>query len=71
MYKGDLVLKEIPYSKRKIKWSYDVIADRTDRFKKGDIIPSKVVMRYLINGHKIELINENDESICILGCLSQ
>jgi len=67
LFRGDLILKEIPYGKRRIKWSYDVVNDRMGFYKKGDILPSRLILNHLINGIKVELMNEKDESICVLG----
>lgn len=66
MYKGDLVIREIPYGKRRIKWSYDVIEDKQGRFKKDDIVISRVVLRHIIGGNSVELIDDNGNSLCLL-----
>lgn len=60
---GDkLVLKEIPYPKRKIKWSYDVIEDTRNIFEKNRVLPSRVVLREIIKGTTVELIDEDDST---------
>jgi len=69
MYKGDLILREINYNKRRVKWSYDVVADRTGKYEKGTILPCRVVMKHLTLGYKVELLNDKDESVCLLGKL--
>ena len=66
-YKGNLVIREIPYPKRKIKWSYDVVEDKNGIFPKGKVLPSRVVLRHIIKGGIVEVVDEDSKSICLLG----
>ena len=66
-YKGDLVLREIPYGKIRTKWSYDVIIDKNNIHSEGDVLPSRVVLRYIMNGITVELVDESNNHLCLLA----
>lgn len=66
MFKSDLILKEIPCGKRRIKYSYDVIENNLD-MKLRDIVPSRIVLSLLSKGHSIEFLDENNNSLYTLG----
>jgi hypothetical protein len=65
MNERKLTLKEIPYPKRKIKWSYDVIEDSDNIFEKGRVLPSRVVLREAIKGTIIEFVEEDNSKITL------
>ena len=46
--------------------AYDVIEDSRGRFKKDDIVISRVVLRHIIGGNSVELIDDNGNSLCLL-----
>jgi hypothetical protein len=66
MNKSDLILKEIPCGKRKIKYSYDVIENNLD-MKLRDVVPSRIVLNLLSKGYSVEFLDENNKSLYVLG----
>lgn len=66
MNKSDLILKEIPYGKRKVKYSYDVIENNTDMILR-DVVPSRIVLSLLSKGYSVEFLDENNNSLYVLG----
>lgn len=66
MIKSDLILKEIPYNKRKIKYSYDVVENNVD-IKLREVVPSRIVLSLLSKGYRVEFLDENNNSLYVLG----
>lgn len=65
MYKGDLVLKEILYGGRSSKYAYEVIEDKL-KLSMKNTIKSLGVLRLLIKGYSIEMVDDNNKSLYIL-----
>jgi hypothetical protein len=65
MREADLILREIPYGKRRIKYSYDVIENNSN-MELRNVVPSKVVLSLLSKGYDIKIIDENNNSY-VLG----
>lgn len=68
--KADLILREIPYGKRKVKYSYDVIENNLG-IELRNVIPSRVVLRLIQNGNIVEFLEENNESLYTVGRLKK
>lgn len=66
MIKSDLILKEIPSGKRKVKYSYDVIENNLD-MKLRDVVPSRIVLSLLSQGYRVEFLDNNNKSLYVLG----
>ena len=66
IYEGDLVVREIPYPKRHIKWSYDVLKDSSGSWDITKSMVSRVLLRYLLSGITVTFVNDKNEIVDIL-----
>ena len=71
LYQGDLIVREIPYGKRKIKWSYDVISDSSNTWDLNRPMVSRVLLRYLLSGNKVTFVDDNNQVLHMLGQIKQ